>query len=105
MSYNRSSLAFDDIREAFERALAAPRGIRIVCKDRGAAFVLRSRFNYFRKLDRDENKRTYDLEHPMHAKSPYDRLVLRIPPKFDVEEHILYIEPRSVEALEIEEIQ
>jgi hypothetical protein len=104
MSYNRSPLAFDDVREAFERALGAPKGIRVVCKDRGAAFVLRSRFNYFRTLDREENRKTYQPDDPMYGKSVYDRLILRIPPKGDKDEHVLLIEPRSVEAFDIEDI-
>lgn len=104
MSYNKSALAFDDIREAFEKALNAPKGVRIPCADRGAAIILRSRFNYYRKLNRAENGRTYPDDHYMWNRSVYDRLVLRIPPKGTAEENVLYIEPRSVTDLVIEEI-
>jgi len=40
----------------------------------------------------------------MHGASVYDSLVLRIPPKGTPEETILYIEPRSIEDFNIEEI-
>lgn len=104
MSYNKSLLAFDDIREAFEKALSAPKGIRISCSSRGAAVILRSRFNYYRKLDREQNGKTYETDHPMWNRSPYDKLVLRIPPKNEPEANTLYIEPRSIGDLFIEEI-
>ena len=104
MSYNKSPLAFDDIREAFERALNAERGIRITCVSRGAATILRARFNYFRWMNRKENAHTYEPDHPMWNRSVYDRLVLRIPPKGSPEEAVLYIEPRLVSSLSIEEI-
>jgi hypothetical protein len=104
MSYNKSPLAFDDIAEAFERALAAPKGIRIPCASRGAAINLRSRFNYLRKINRTENRTVYGPEHPMHGRSIYDKLILRIPPREAADCTTLYIEPRSIEDLRIEEI-
>lgn len=104
MSYNKSPLAFDDVREAFEKALTSTRGVKILCASRGAAVVLRSRFNYFRKIHRCESRSIYTPDHPMWGKTPYDRLALRIPPKGADDQHILYIEHHSVENLEIEEI-
>lgn len=104
MGFNLSPLAFDDIREAFDRALSAPKGIRIPCTSRGAAIVLRSRFNYYRKLDREENRKTYPPEHPMYGKSAYDKLVLHIPSKGHAEENVLFVEPRPSLELTIEEI-
>lgn len=101
MSFNKSPLAFDDAREVFERATTAPKGIRILCSDRAAAVVLRSRFNYFRKLDREENKKTYPPDHPMYNRSAYDKLVLRIPQ----DEPALYIEPHTAEIYNIEELE
>lgn len=103
MGYSKAVNAFEDIEAAFERALQAPKGIRIACRSRGEAVVLRSRFNYYRKLDRKRNESIYEPDHPMHGRSPYDRLVLRIPPKGNGD-YILYIEPRSVEDLNIEEL-
>lgn len=104
MSYNRSPLAFDDIREVFDKALNSNKGLRISCVNRGAAFVLRSRFNYFRTIDRRESAKIYPTDHPMWAKSAYDKLVLRIPAKGTDEENILYIEKRRADKLRFEEI-
>jgi hypothetical protein len=105
MRYSKSVMAFEDVREAFDRALEAPKGIRIPCPTRSAAMELRSRFNYFRKLDRAESSETYKEGHPLHSKSIYDRLVLRVPSKGSPEENVLIIEPRSISTLNIEEIQ
>lgn len=104
MSFNKSTLAFDDIKAAFERALAAPKGIRIPCPNRGAAINLRSRFNYVRMMDREATLRIYPDGHPMQGRSMYDKLVLRVPARDQPDAAILYIEPRSVEDLNIEEI-
>src|SRR5262245_58537559 len=104
MSYSKSVFAFDDVQPAFDKALAAEKGIRIVCASRSAAIILRSRFNYFRKLDRDENKKTYEPGHHLYGRSMYDRLILRVPPKGDANEHCVYIEKRDVSDLNIEEL-
>jgi len=104
MSFNRSPFAFDDIKEVFERALNAPKGIRIQCKTRGAAVSLRSRFNYWRSRNREDNRKTYEADHPLHNNSIYDRLILRIGPKGDLNEATLFIEHHTSENLLIEEI-
>jgi hypothetical protein len=95
MSHNKSYLAFDDVREIFDRALIAPKGVHVSLPTRGKAVATRSRFNYFRLLDREENGKTYEKDHPMYNRSAYDKLVLRIPPKGAPDENILYIEPHS----------
>lgn len=101
---NKSINAFSDVEAAFERALAAPKGIRIPCKSHGSAVGLRQRFNYYRKLDRLKNIEVYPPDDPRHGLTIYDSLELRIPPKGAADEHILYIEPRSVDNLTIEDI-
>lgn len=103
MSYNKSPFAFDDIRSAFERALEAPKGIKLVCDSHSAAILLRSRFNYYRKMHRRENSEVYQPGDPMYGKSVYDRLILRVPKKGNTDANILYIEPHVLKA-EIEEI-
>jgi hypothetical protein len=105
MPYNKSSQAFDDIKEAFERALAAPKGIRIPCLDRAAAIQHRARFNYFRKMNREDSKKIYDRDHPMWGCSVYDKLIVRLPSRGTPEENVLYIIPHSIDDFNIEEIQ
>lgn len=104
MSWNKSPLAFDDCKETFEQALESPRGIRVIYESRSRAINERSRFNYCRKLNRAANKDIYPEDHYMHGRSPYDTLVLRIPPKNSPDAHILYIEKRLVENLKIEQL-
>jgi hypothetical protein len=104
VSYNKSAFAFDDVQPAFDQALAAEKGIRIVCTSHSAAIILRSRFNYFRKLDREQNKVTYEKNHHLHGKSVYDKLILRVPPKGTPNEHCVYLEKRDISDLKIEEL-
>lgn len=104
MGYSNSPLAFDDARQILERALESPKGIKIPCETRGAAVSLRTRVNYFRTLDRKENKKVYENGHPMWGNSVYDRLLLRIPKKGAEDECVLYIEKHNIEKLRIEEI-
>jgi len=104
MSWSKSPLAFDDVREAFERAIETEKGIMIRCKSHAHATTTRSRFNYFRKLDRVENQKVYPPGNPMHGKSVYDRFSLRIPPKGSPDDRTLYIEVRSIDDLDIESL-
>ena len=100
-----SPVAFEDVRELLDRALATERGIRVRCKSRGAAVSLRARLNTYRAADRRANAKTYDFEHPMHSNSVYDRLQFRIPPQTAEDATYVYLEPRRAEALgEIEEL-
>lgn len=100
----KSVNAFNDARELLDRALATPKGIKIACGSRQAATVLRARCNYFRKIDREENKKTYEEGHHLNGASAYDVLALRIPPKGAEGDSVLYIEPRLASQLEVEEI-
>ena len=102
--YSRSPLAFDDLRQVFQRAMEAERGIRVVCKSRSEAIITRSRMNYLRKMDRKENALTYQSDHPLHMRSAWDKLVLRIPPKGSPDENTIYVERRTADNLVIEEI-
>jgi len=102
--FNKSTFAFDDLREVFNKAIDAPKGIRVVCKSRSEAMVTRSRMNYLRKMDRKENGITYQPDHTMHLRSAWDRLVLRVPAKGHPDEAVIFVEKRSVENLTIEEI-
>jgi hypothetical protein len=105
MNFSQSLLAFDDLRPHFDRALGSERGIKITCDSYSQAVILRARFNYYRKLDRQSNKRTYGEEHPLHNRSIYDRLILRVPKKGTADENCVFLEKRSPEAWKIEEIK
>jgi len=95
--------AFSDARKVLDRALAAERGIRVMCKSNSAAITLRRRCNSLRKIDRYENAQIYPPEHKMHRRSVYDALQLRVPPKGTEQESLLIIE--KIDAIEYEIVE
>lgn len=79
MSFNKSPLAFDDVRKIFDAALEAPKGVKIKLPSPAAAIHMRARMHHFRsKIDRQNNYDIYPPEHPMHGNSVYDRLVVKL---------------------------
>ncbi len=99
MPPNVSPLAHKDIEECLNRALANGRGIRVFCGDYGTANALRQKAYTLRKLDRSENRKIYDPDHPSYNRSPYDALVLT-PRQAADGEWFLYIEVSSPEKLQ-----
>lgn len=96
MSLPTSRLSYEDCFEAFDRALADPRGVRIKMIDHDKATHLRMRMNYARVIDRKDNAALYadSPDHPMYGRSAYDPLTVRIKP---VGRHFwLYIEPNTI---------
>ena len=64
-----------------DRALDDPRGIRVELRGVDSATHLRMRIHQARQIDRRENATTYsEPDHPLHGRSPYDCLTLRIDP-------------------------
>lgn len=78
MGMNSSLLSYELELAHYDAALADPKGIRITCPSRAAAIQLKGRLHYARKLTRDENAQTYEPAHPMHGKSEYDRVHVRL---------------------------
>jgi hypothetical protein len=105
MSFNKSEMAFDDLRPHLDRALGSERGIKIICENYAQAIVLRARFNYYRKLDRQSNSKTYPEDHPLHGHSIYDRIVLRVPKKGADNDHCVFLEKRMFDTWTVEEIK
>jgi len=98
MPDNKTLVAFDDVRKLMDKALDSARGIKIICRTHSDAIVLRRRCNTYRKRDRYENAQVYPEGNPMHKRSVYDQLQLRVPPKGG--EICLIIE--KIEAIEYE---
>jgi len=72
-------MAYKDCYEALNAALEHPKGVKIPCETREAAERLRARMHYARKLDRDDNAAIYpETDHPLHGRSQYDILVVRV---------------------------
>lgn len=96
MSLTESRLAYADCFKVLDAAVADPKGARVPVKDYSAGVYLRMRLHQARKIDRIENKKTYELGHPMHGLSNYDKLVMKL---YEIEEQwYVYLErPDSVE--------
>lgn len=97
--FNKSPLAFNDLEDIFERALASENGITITCRDHAEAMGLRTRLHYYRKRNKDLNRETYPPEHPLHNASVWDRLVCHNPT-----DNVLRITKRQTDHLIIEPI-
>lgn len=102
MSLSKDGRAYNDVRLAFDEALRAENGINIVCKNRAEAFHLRSRFNMYRTITRNQSREVYLPDDPHYNRSPYEELICRIPPESSPNSHILYIEPRVTIKFSIE---
>jgi len=80
MGFSNSVFSYEDIRQLFDKALTAERGLRVKLAKEGAAHNLRQRMSYYRQLDRRENKKIYQPDDPMWGRSAYDALILKITP-------------------------
>ena len=90
MTISNSPLSYTDCYEALDRALEDDRGVRVGVESLKSAQFLRMRLNQARAINRDENQRTYEPGHPLHGRSEYDRLMVRI--KERGEKTYVYIE-------------
>jgi hypothetical protein len=78
MSLSTSLLAYQDIIEAFQKALEDPKGIRLPFDYKSDAERWRTRAHMARKLDRSDNKQLHKPGDPLYAKSAYDILMISI---------------------------
>lgn len=79
MPTSNSRLAFGDCYEILNMAMDDDQGARVKVPSLGDATHLRTRLHTARRIDREENAKTYeDKEHPMHGRSMYDKIVVRI---------------------------
>lgn len=103
MSISTSRAAYNDVFERFDRALDDPRGIRIPFDSESAAKAYLARMHNGRKIDRSNNARTYEPDHPMHGQSAYDSLCCTIR-EGDDGTFFIYVEPRDKYVGEIESL-
>ncbi len=75
----KSAYALEALREALDRALAAPKGIALTCDNRGHAVSTCARLNTLRVADRKRSLEIYPEDHPMYGCSIYDRLIIKVP--------------------------
>lgn len=98
MGLSKAVGSYDDCRQLLDKALASEKGIKITRESAGAAKHLRHRMNAYRAQTRRQSMTMYEPGNPAYNVSPYDGLVLR------VVENVIYVEPASIEGLQIEEI-
>src|SRR5437667_14766 len=98
MPLSTSPLAFSHVRSILERALDAPRGIKVKLSTHAEAVRLRQQLSRYRAWDRKQNCRVYpDPESPNHNASVYDMLELRIPKKGESGDNVLVIIQKAKE--------
>lgn len=74
---SKSLLAYADVQEAFDRAIASPKGVLLRFGTSQARDSFMFRAFSFRSLDRKNNKVIYvEPAHSMHGRSIYDTLSL-----------------------------
>jgi hypothetical protein len=78
MGISTSRLAFHDCYDLLDQAIADDRGIRVKLESQGSATQFRMRLNQARRLDRQDNKEALPEDHPMHGRSEYDKLTIRL---------------------------
>ena len=102
MTRNPSVLAYDDCRAVFERAIAAPSGVKIRFDTRGKATSFVARMNKYRQLDRRTNAEVYaGTQHQLREGSVYDALVVTKHP--DGERWCVTVQKRET-LVEVEDI-
>jgi hypothetical protein len=78
MPVSQSALSYADCYQFLDAAVADEKGARVWKGTHKAAAHFRFRCNYARKINRLDNARTYEKDHPMHGRSEYDRVYLTI---------------------------
>jgi len=78
MVASNSRFSYSDCFQLMDQAIADEKGIRIKFATREEAWHFRIRLHTARRIDRTDNLETYGLGHPMHGKSAYDPLTMRI---------------------------
>lgn len=86
MTTSNSRLSYEDCFLILDKALASPNGLRLKFKEHGDAIHFRLRCHCARSIDRYDNKQTYpgpnletgDAGHPMHGRSVYDDIVIKV---------------------------
>lgn len=101
MPFPESVDAYPDVEALFERALASEKGIVVTFATPEQATINRGRMNAYRVRLRKANAKIYPEGHHMHAKTPYEGLVLRKPEG----SNRIEIEKLGVERYNVEEIK
>jgi len=69
---------YSDCESYFTQALENPKGIRVALDTNGAAIHFMQKMNTYRSNQRKALAKVYGADHPLHNKTPWDDLVLRV---------------------------
>jgi hypothetical protein len=100
MSFNKAPIAFDDVREVLNQAIDTKNGIKITFETLAEGARFRQRAYYYIRQDRENSKKVYPEDHPMHGVSVYDKLCLYS----NTKECALEILPSVLHKLKIQEL-
>jgi hypothetical protein len=75
---SKSLLSYKDCRDLCERAMQAPKGIKVRPGEAMSAKTLRTRLYHFRKMERDYNRRIYQPGDPLYDQCTYDELMFKL---------------------------
>lgn len=101
----KSEVSYQDLIPILDRAMVAPKGIRIPFQTKADAVRFRARCNEYRVIDRKRNQHIYPPGDRMHGSSAYDILVFKMEPGTDGA-YFITMSPRMPVRLEdIEEIE
>jgi len=78
MAVSTSRIAFSDCFDLLERAINDDKGIRVKFASYDDAFNFRLRIHKARQIDRQDNKGTYEIGHPLYGRSVYDQISCKI---------------------------
>jgi len=98
MPNSKSLMAYTDVKEILDRALAS-KGLELSFNTKTATIRWVSRANSFRILDRRNNKKLYPEAHSLHDCSPYDTLIIK-----RVTDLKVTVAVRAFEGVEIKEL-
>lgn len=102
MSPPNSRLAYTDCYDIMNAAIKDGTGARVEVADMNIGTNLRMRIQYARRIDRLDNRMTYEQGDPLYGRSVYDSLVMRL--KQVDGRFWVYLEVRSIEKLNIESL-
>lgn len=100
MSLSGSKFAYEDCFDILNTALERTQGCRLAQPSESACNMLRMRIHQARKLERDDNAKTFERGHPMHGRSVFDKLIVRI--RNEDEVWYVYVEHGGVDTTLIE---
>ena len=101
---SNSRLSYGDCFEIMDAALEEKRGKRIPFDNYGQVVHFRLRMHHARAIDRADNKLIFDdPSHPMHGRSLYDKLVMRVKPINN--RYYLYVEKIEWQNLVVESLE